>query len=268
MRSWPTSSGSTPARSCATSSRPSWSRRRSSSSGCAPVGQHRRPLDRRARPPRREHGWETVGRDSEVAGLHDVAGRGRCRHHVVRPARRRARASASHAWSSRTVADGRRAWLHGRHRPLLAGRRRPAAVAVGSGAARPRRGGGQHRRSAHRPDSGVGESPEGQAFRTWESIARRVLAPTAQGPVLVVLEDLHWADTATLRVLRHLVATAADEHLAVVVTRRPFPTPTGALAEAAEELARRHVVNLEPRRAGDRRVRRARGRGAGRTGAW
>lgn len=41
------------------------------------------------------------------------------------------------------------------------------------------------------------------------------------GPVLVVLEDLHWADTATLAVLHHLATREEGGRLAVVATARP-----------------------------------------------
>ena len=52
----------------------------------------------------------------------------------------------------------------------------------------------------------AGASGPGQvAFQTWDRIARAVLAAARRRPVLVVLDDLHWADEATLRALRHLV---------------------------------------------------------------
>ena len=90
------------------------------------------------------------------------------------------------------------------------------------------------------------ESAERQAFRAWESIAREFLTRSESTPLLLVLEDLHWADTASLRVLRRLLAsTAPGQQLALVATRRPWPEPTGALADVGDELARRHVVRLD-----------------------
>ena len=65
-------------------------------------------------------------------------------------------------------------------------------------------------------------------------------------PVLVVLDDLHWADDATLRTLRHVLATTPpDARLVVVATRRAHPEPTGALAEVGEAFARRHALRLD-----------------------
>ncbi len=70
------------------------------------------------------------------------------------------------------------------------------------------------------------ESAERQAFRAWESIAHEVLTRSEASPLLLVLEDLHWADTASLRVLRRLVAsTAPGQRLAV---RRHPPAVPGA----------------------------------------
>ena len=82
-------------------------------------------------------------------------------------------------------------------------------------------------------------------FRAWESIARTVLDAAAEQHLLVVLDDLHWADTSTLRVLRLLAESAESGRLMVVATWRQAPPPTGQLAEVAEMLARRHALRLE-----------------------
>ena len=80
----------------------------------------------------------------------------------------------------------------------------------------------------------------------WDAIARRVVDAATTTPVLVVLEDLHWADEATLRTLAHLLATTpADAGLCVVGTRRAQPEPSGALALVAESFARRHAARID-----------------------
>jgi DNA-binding SARP family transcriptional activator len=90
------------------------------------------------------------------------------------------------------------------------------------------------------------DGAEHRAFHAWESLAHEVTTRSVSQSLLLVLEDLHWADTASLKVLRHLVATTAPgHHLAVLVTRRPWPEPSGALAEVGEELARQHVTRLD-----------------------
>ncbi|RUP40273.1 MAG: transcriptional regulator, partial [Gordonia sp. (in: high G+C Gram-positive bacteria)] len=63
-------------------------------------------------------------------------------------------------------------------------------------------------------------------------------------PVVLVLEDLHWADPASLRVLLLLTETVTTGQLFVVATWRDHPEPTGVLADVAEAFARRHALRL------------------------
>ncbi|GAA2133659.1 BTAD domain-containing putative transcriptional regulator [Nocardioides bigeumensis] len=93
---------------------------------------------------------------------------------------------------------------------------------------------------------GDGDSAARQAFETSDRIAQALFAAAEAAPVLVVLDDLHWADDATLRTLRHVLAeTPADSALVVVATRRAHPEPEGALADVGEAFARRHALRLD-----------------------
>ena len=64
-------------------------------------------------------------------------------------------------------------------------------------------------------------------------------------PIVLVLDDLHWADVPTLRVLRLLLG---DRSRPAGCWCSPpgarHPEPTGALADVAEALARRHAARL------------------------
>jgi predicted ATPase len=67
-----------------------------------------------------------------------------------------------------------------------------------------------------------GEAPSGdrrsEAFAAW----RRFLEALAEeGPAVLVVEDLHWADELLLDFLDHLVDWAAEVPLLVVATARP-----------------------------------------------
>jgi hypothetical protein len=82
-------------------------------------------------------------------------------------------------------------------------------------------------------------------FAAFERIARTVRDAAREQPLVVGLDDLHWADACSLRVLRLLAETAESERLLVVATWRSDPEPTGLLADVAETLARRHAVRRE-----------------------
>ncbi|HEU5037333.1 MAG TPA: BTAD domain-containing putative transcriptional regulator [Nocardioides sp.] len=99
--------------------------------------------------------------------------------------------------------------------------------------------------------SGGADDDSGAAFRAWEAVVDRVLAAATRGPLMLVIDDLHWADTSSLRVLRLLTEAAVVEgtgpRLLVVATWREHPPPDGALAEVAEALARKHALRLQLR---------------------
>ncbi len=57
-------------------------------------------------------------------------------------------------------------------------------------------------------------------FRVVEAVARSVLAAASRRPLLVVLDDVQWADEASLLVLRHVAERAADAALLVMATVR------------------------------------------------
>ena len=90
-----------------------------------------------------------------------------------------------------------------------------------------------------------GREDGGARFRAWEAIAGEVVDAAAQRTLLVVLDDLHWADVASLRVLRLLGESVHTGHLLVLGTWRGHPEPAEALLDAVETFARRHAVRIE-----------------------
>src|SRR5829696_8407257 len=107
--------------------------------------------------------------------------------------------------------------------------------------------------------------PEGeQRQRLFDALAGAVLAPAA--PLLLLADDLHWADPETLRFLHYLVRTAPDARLLVAASARredvgaghpldELATALGALDRCVEiELGRlspRDTAELAERVAGD-----------------
>ncbi len=82
-------------------------------------------------------------------------------------------------------------------------------------------------------------------FRMREAILAALRTESERRAVVVVLEDLHWADPESLRCLLLLAETVVEGRLLVVATWRDRPEPAGLLADVAEALARRHAVRLQ-----------------------
>ncbi|MFN2608522.1 MAG: BTAD domain-containing putative transcriptional regulator [Acidimicrobiales bacterium] len=114
------------------------------------------------------------------------------------------------------------------------------------------------------PDAAAGD-PELDRWRLFDAVAALLATATAEAPTLLVLDDLHWATTPTLLLLRHLVRTAVDSRLLVVGTYRDTELGrdhplAGALAElnrvpgvermALPGLTEEEAVELVARRAG------------------
>ena len=60
---------------------------------------------------------------------------------------------------------------------------------------------------------------------------RRSSTPPRGRPLLLVLDDLHWADGATLDFLRHLAGRRGSTAVLVVATARPGPVISGLIEE-------------------------------------
>ncbi|MFE7871572.1 BTAD domain-containing putative transcriptional regulator [Micromonospora humida] len=110
------------------------------------------------------------------------------------------------------------------------------------------------------PDATRGGHDE---FHLCQALAAHVTRLTGHGPLLLVVEDVHHADGATLRVLRHLAAALTGTPVLVLVTYRPDEvtddvaaaraalagvpavevTLGGLDAEAVTALLRRHGVH-------------------------
>src|SRR5216683_2697532 len=77
---------------------------------------------------------------------------------------------------------------------------------------------------ASREIAGAGGTPGGGVqFRVLEEIVELVEVLSDQGPVLVALDDLHWADSSTLLAFRWLMRRLTEAPLLLIGTVRPVP---------------------------------------------
>ncbi|MFG2289398.1 BTAD domain-containing putative transcriptional regulator [Streptomyces sp. NPDC048595] len=76
---------------------------------------------------------------------------------------------------------------------------------------------------ASRPGGPAPESDWGQArFLTHDAVCEVLLALAARRPLVLLLEDLHWADTASLDLLRLLSSRSQGHPLGIVLTAREY----------------------------------------------
>lgn len=86
------------------------------------------------------------------------------------------------------------------------------------------------------PPSVQAGSPQDR-FRVVEAVAGSVLDAAARRPLLIVLDDVQWADEASVLVLRHVAGRAADSALLVMATVRD-PGLSDAVGEVLADLGR------------------------------
>jgi DNA-binding SARP family transcriptional activator/tetratricopeptide (TPR) repeat protein len=99
------------------------------------------------------------------------------------------------------------------------------------------------RRAPDIPPPPSGE-PETERYRLFEAVVGLLAEISANAPVLLVLDDLHWADRPTILLLRHLARAADPARLLILVAYRATETETTSdgFLDALSELRRDHLL--------------------------
>jgi DNA-binding SARP family transcriptional activator len=66
----------------------------------------------------------------------------------------------------------------------------------------------------------TGSDPETSRYLLFAAMRRVIDAAAAERPLVLVLDDLHWCDSSSLQLLRHLVSTCTSTRLIVAATYR------------------------------------------------
>ena len=90
------------------------------------------------------------------------------------------------------------------------------------------------------PGGHAAQDPEAARFLLFEAVGALLTEAARQAPVLLVLDDLHWADPSTLQLLRHLARAQHDAPLLIVGTYRDTDVGTGDRLPAVLAELRRH----------------------------
>lgn len=82
----------------------------------------------------------------------------------------------------------------------------------------------------------LGVTPQRQRRRTIELLMELLLQRARRQPLLLVVEDMHWADPSTLDVVDEIVQRASEAALLVVMTHRPEFVPAWARAAGVTQV--------------------------------
>ena len=106
-----------------------------------------------------------------------------------------------------------------------------------------------------------GETPGGpeeeERYRLFDAVSEVLNDIARHQPVVLVLDDLHWADKPTLLMLRQMVRAAGESPLLIVATIRDTERPA-ALVDMLVQLRREHYferIELTRPRRGRRHAR-------------
>ena len=87
-------------------------------------------------------------------------------------------------------------------------------------------------------DARAFDGPEAR-FRLYDEVAAFLRAASQGEPLVVFLDDLHWADPSSLRLLAFVAREARESRMLIVGTYRPEDASRAPLSEALADLARR-----------------------------
>ena len=86
-------------------------------------------------------------------------------------------------------------------------------------------------------------SPEAQRYRLFEAVTALLSTVSRRTPMLMVFDDLHWADKTTLLLLRHVMRSVGAAQFAIVATYRESELDrSNPLADMLSTLRSEHNV--------------------------
>jgi DNA-binding SARP family transcriptional activator len=86
------------------------------------------------------------------------------------------------------------------------------------------------------------DEPETERYRLFEAVVGLLTEISAYAPVLLVIDDLQWADRATLMLLRHLARAPEPARMLILGAYRDTEHEPGGFADAVAELRRERLV--------------------------
>ena len=85
--------------------------------------------------------------------------------------------------------------------------------------------------------------PETDRYRLFEAVVGVLSSISARAPVLLVLDDLQWADRPTLLLLRHLARASDPARLLILGAYRATEATAESFGDALAELNRERLIS-------------------------
>jgi len=83
--------------------------------------------------------------------------------------------------------------------------------------------------------------PDGRRFRLFEAVSQLLAAASRRAPILLLIDDLHWADRGSLLLLRHVIRSTREAAICIVITHRnDVPEWSAEFRDLLESLRREH----------------------------
>lgn len=76
------------------------------------------------------------------------------------------------------------------------------------------------------------------ALRTYDAVSRLVASAARERPIVLLLEDVHWADTASLQLLSYAAETLRGQRVLIIATSRTADAPAEPLQACLAALGR------------------------------
>ena len=84
-------------------------------------------------------------------------------------------------------------------------------------------------------------TPEGRRYRLFEAVSQLFVSASQSAPILLVIDDLHWADQGSLLLLRHVIRCTREAAICIVLTHRnDVPEWSPDFRDLVESLRREH----------------------------
>jgi tetratricopeptide (TPR) repeat protein len=95
----------------------------------------------------------------------------------------------------------------------------------------------------HLAEESLSTTPDGRRYRMFDACSEFLVVTSRDGPILLVVEDLQWADQGSLLFLRHLLRSMREASICIIATYRDSDPDCATESHALlDDLCREHAA--------------------------